>query len=82
MHIANILAGISALIVLAYYMYNMYSTEGMRVSMPQKSRTIPSADLVDIHHGNVHVSLEPQPTPVKYPDQRRGMVAIEPNPTP
>lgn len=57
--IFTILAGFSSLIVLTYYMYNIYYTEGMRVSMPQKSKTLPSADLVNIYQGNVHVELPP-----------------------
>ena len=67
----TIIAGVASLIVLAYYIYNMYSTEGMRPSMPQRSRTIPSADLVDIHHGHVNSALELQPShgASAYPDQ-------------
>lgn len=98
----TILAGVASLIVLAYYMYNMYSTEGMRTrkeafplgvegmrpSMPQRSRTIRSADLVDIHHGNINAidypNPDPHPNPMMYPDpdQRVNRVGITPLPTP
>lgn len=65
----TIIVGVASLIVLAYYMYNMYSTEGMRVSMPQRSRTIRSADLVDIHRGNINYpNPDPHPNPMMYPD--------------